>query len=323
MAGAGLLHRPVDRLQRLPAPLRQDRGEPEFAGHPGRHFAAGPQAPIGRRLGQARTQPLEKRGPEHARHAPVAPAQVAQGLGPVRVVAGEQLLNPPSPEARHRRDIRDGVTPRQQPDHLKVPRRGRILGRPEPRFQIVHAQMISNPRHGSPPRLMAHQPTRCSTTQESSIRVHRPEPVSVLRCRPSRSDSIQLQTPLGVHPRRDLRKRRVGLRAEARRTWPWWRTAVDPSALAQSRESGGMKNWRASEELIKELRSLYQGLPMARQALDKGDITGAKEILREMDRYLQDVLWTTVTMPQDPGGAPASDAVTRPKAERQRPAKAR
>src|SRR4051812_1607080 len=38
--------------------------------------------------------------------------------------------------------------------------------------------MISNPRHGSPPRLMAHQPTRCSTTQESSIRVHRPEPVS-------------------------------------------------------------------------------------------------------------------------------------------------
>src|SRR3954466_14549364 len=39
--------------------------------------------------------------------------------------------------------------------------------------------MISNPRHGSPPRLMAHQPTRCSTTQESSIRVHRPEPVSI------------------------------------------------------------------------------------------------------------------------------------------------
>ena len=36
-----------------------------------------------------------------------------------------------------------------------------------------------------------------------------------------------------------------------------------------------MKNWRASEELMKELRSLYQGLPMARQALDKGDITGA------------------------------------------------
>src|SRR3954452_397244 len=41
--------------------------------------------------------------------------------------------------------------------------------------------MISNPRHGSPPRLMAHQPTRCSTTQESAIRVHRPEPVLLAR----------------------------------------------------------------------------------------------------------------------------------------------
>src|SRR3954469_12733555 len=41
--------------------------------------------------------------------------------------------------------------------------------------------MISNPRHGWPPQLIAHQPTRCSTTQESSIRVHRPDPVSRLR----------------------------------------------------------------------------------------------------------------------------------------------
>src|SRR4051812_29773169 len=41
--------------------------------------------------------------------------------------------------------------------------------------------MISNPRHGSPPRLMAHQPTRCSTTQESAIRVHRPDPVLLAR----------------------------------------------------------------------------------------------------------------------------------------------
>src|SRR3954466_13851468 len=88
------------------------------------------------------------------------------------------MLDPARDKARHRRDIRDRATPPEQPDHLNVPRRGRILGRPEPRFQIVHAQMISNPRHGSPPRLMAHQPTRCSTTQESSIRVHRPEPVS-------------------------------------------------------------------------------------------------------------------------------------------------
>src|SRR3954447_17342330 len=39
--------------------------------------------------------------------------------------------------------------------------------------------MTSNPRHGSPPRLMAHQPIRSPTTQECAARVHRPESVSV------------------------------------------------------------------------------------------------------------------------------------------------
>ena len=62
--------------------------------------------------GQACTQALQKRGPEHARHAPVAPAQVAQRIRTVRVVAREQLLNPARHEARHRRDVRDRVTPR-------------------------------------------------------------------------------------------------------------------------------------------------------------------------------------------------------------------
>src|SRR4051795_7528071 len=92
------------------------------------------------------------------------------------VVAGQQLLNPARDKARHRGDIRDGVTPREQPDHLNVPRRGRILGRPEPRFQILDAQMISNPRHSLPPRLMAHQPTRFATAQES-----KPSPSSGIR----------------------------------------------------------------------------------------------------------------------------------------------
>src|SRR3954471_19196482 len=112
MARARLLHRPVDRLERLPAALRQDRSEPEFARHPGRHFPAGPQAAVGRWLGQARAQALQKLRAQHARYAPVAPAQIAQRLGPVRVVAGEQLLDPARHEARHRRDVRDRVTPR-------------------------------------------------------------------------------------------------------------------------------------------------------------------------------------------------------------------
>src|SRR3954453_9221021 len=48
--------------------------------------------------------------------------------------------------------------------------------------------MISNPRHGLPPRLMAHQPTRFPTTQESSIRVHRPDPVSPSNLSPEQQE---------------------------------------------------------------------------------------------------------------------------------------
>jgi len=167
MARARLLHRPIDRLQRLPAALGQNRSKPEFARHPGRHFAAGPQAAVGRRCLEPRAQPRQKLRAQHARHASIAPAQVAQRLRTVRVVAGEQLLNPARHEARHRRDIRDRVPPRQQPDYLEVPHRRWIARRPEPRLQVLHAQMTSNSRHGLPPRLMAHQPTRFTAAQES------------------------------------------------------------------------------------------------------------------------------------------------------------
>src|SRR3954447_19281973 len=184
MARARLLHRPADRLQGLPAALRQDRREPEFAGHPSRHFGASPQATVGRRRRKPLGQPRQKLRAQHARCAAVAPTQVTQSLGAMGVVAGQQLLNPARDKARHRGDIRDGVTPREQPDHLNVPRRGRILGRPEPRFQILDAQMISNPRHGSPPRLMAHQPTRFATAQES---------------KPSPSPGIRIRGALAVH----------------------------------------------------------------------------------------------------------------------------
>src|SRR3954452_22078161 len=68
--------------------------------------------------------------------------------------------------------------------------------------------MISNPRHGSPPRLMAHQPTRCSTTQESSIRVHRPDPVLLrehfsIRPSPNRACAFRSTRLSSVPPRAD------------------------------------------------------------------------------------------------------------------------
>src|SRR3954454_24266958 len=190
MAGTRLLHRPIDRLQGLPAALGQDRSEPEFARHPGRHFAAGPQAAIGRRRLEPRAQPLQKRRAQHARHASIAPAQVAQGLGPVCVVSSEELLNPARDEARHRGDIRDRVPPCQEPDHLEVPHRPWIARRPEARLQVLHAQMSSNPRHGLPPRLMANQPTRFTAAQESKpnpspgIRMTRRKPLLANRTAP-------------------------------------------------------------------------------------------------------------------------------------------
>src|SRR3954469_4991375 len=64
VAGAGLLHGPADRLQGLPAALGQDRSEPEFARHPGRHFAAGPQASIGRRLTETILELVQQGGPQ-------------------------------------------------------------------------------------------------------------------------------------------------------------------------------------------------------------------------------------------------------------------
>src|SRR6185503_18086259 len=52
--------------------------------------------------------------------------------------------------------------------------------RPEARLQVLHAQMTSNARHGLPPRLMAHQPTRFTAAQES-----KPSPspgIRMIRC---------------------------------------------------------------------------------------------------------------------------------------------
>src|SRR6185503_2819400 len=50
---------------------------------------------------------------------------------------------------------------------LDVPHRRWIARRPEPRLQVLHAQMTSNARHGLPPRLMANQSTRFTAAQES------------------------------------------------------------------------------------------------------------------------------------------------------------
>src|SRR3954453_6958271 len=63
--------------------------------------------------------------------------------------------------------------------------------------------MISNPRHGSPPRLMAHQPTRFATAQESTPS---PSPGARMTHRLRRAhlrqnaclENLDLRTPRGL-----------------------------------------------------------------------------------------------------------------------------
>src|SRR4051794_33940994 len=81
------------------------------------------------------------------------------------------------------------VAPTEAGERL-LPRRRRIPGRPEPRFQILYAQMTSNPRHSLPPRLMAHQPTRFATAQES-----KPSPSPGIRITRQISDGSETGAP--------------------------------------------------------------------------------------------------------------------------------
>src|SRR3954467_817653 len=89
VAGGGLLHGPADRLERLPAALRQDLREPEFARHPGRHFAARPQSAVRRWLKQTNLELLQQVGPQNGGACPVPASQIAQSLRTLGVVAGQ------------------------------------------------------------------------------------------------------------------------------------------------------------------------------------------------------------------------------------------
>ena len=144
-----LLDRPADRLQRFPAPLRGDRGEVEFASHPSRNLAARPQPAIGRRVVKAQAQFSEQVGLQDRCRCAVAAAQVAKSLGSLGIVAGEQLFDPSLAIGRRPRHLRDGVTTRQKPDYLEVPRCGGILTSDKPLFQLLDTQMIPDRRHVS------------------------------------------------------------------------------------------------------------------------------------------------------------------------------
>src|SRR4051794_18433398 len=167
MAGTRLLHRPIDRLERLPATLGQDRSKPELARHPGRHLRGGPQAAVRGWLTQTSLELLQQGGPQDGGTGAVPAPQIAQSLRTLGVIAGEQTLDPSS-RIRHRgRDLGNLVPFGQKPDRLKVSRRDHVRAGPVLLLQSRNAQMIGHMRHGSPPRLMTPQPIRGPNRRES------------------------------------------------------------------------------------------------------------------------------------------------------------
>src|SRR4051794_22417970 len=165
--GAGLLHRPVDRLERLPATLGQHRSKPEFARHPGRHLRARPQAAVRGWLKQTSLELVQQVGPQNGGACPVPASQITQSLRTLGVVAGQQPFHP-ALRIRHRgRDLGAVVAFGQKPDGLKVPRRRHVRAGPVLLLQSRNAQMIGHMRHGSPPRLLALQSILSPNRRES------------------------------------------------------------------------------------------------------------------------------------------------------------
>ena len=130
----------------------------EFASHPSRNLAGVDHSPpSGERVVKAQAQFGEQ--VEASRSLPVrrCDAQVAKSLRvPRHCVAGEQLFDPSLAIGRRPRHLRDGVTTRQKPDYLEVPRCGGILTSDKPLFQLLDAPNDPRPSPGVPiSRLMA------------------------------------------------------------------------------------------------------------------------------------------------------------------------
>jgi hypothetical protein len=144
--GAGSLRGEAEATHPLPTALLADR-PPEVGAHPGRHTAAGPEPTVwccsDQRLPQLFLLPrIEQRC-----GARVGVAPVADGGG-ARPVATRDLLHPAHRVAGHRCHLRCGRAAGQQPQHLPLATRHRILRFPVALMPFRDAQMRDE-RHPS------------------------------------------------------------------------------------------------------------------------------------------------------------------------------
>src|SRR5688500_9464177 len=129
MPRAGHLRAVAELLQVIPAPLRPDLAA-EAGGHPRRHLGAGPQATIGRRLGQGILQRRLVLLAEERPGARVPRPLITEPVRTFGVVAPHDLGDPPLAIAGDRRHLALAPTLAHEPDDLQVGTLDRLPGRP-------------------------------------------------------------------------------------------------------------------------------------------------------------------------------------------------
>jgi hypothetical protein len=135
--------------------LRRKPFQAQFARHPRRGLAARPNSAVGRRFAQTPAKPLQQLRLQNRRDAAVGAAPIADSCGSERVVAFDELFDPPPPKQRDVRDFARRMTLRQQMDRLKMPRRRHVPAGLVTPLQLPNAQMVDNPSHVRLPRIMA------------------------------------------------------------------------------------------------------------------------------------------------------------------------
>ena len=106
------------------------------------------------------------------------PAPVGQGVGPGRVVALKQLLDPARSEGRHLRRRSDTMALRQQPDRLHVTGLDRIRAGPETSLQFRNVKVIRDAPHGIALQQGLEPKPISARTESTPQRVNVADPVS-------------------------------------------------------------------------------------------------------------------------------------------------
>ncbi len=153
------LDRPADRLERVPGPLRIDRGQPELARHEGRDLGRVPHPAIRGQALQARTQLVQKLRCQKPGGRAVAPPAIPQRIGAELIAALGQLHEPAHSHGRAQgrysgapwpdHDLLQQLRPLVRARH-RGPASGRRVGGLRRRLQMIDATSVRVHQRGTP-----------------------------------------------------------------------------------------------------------------------------------------------------------------------------